>query len=39
MNDTINISELKARIVDSTISPADLRIVMDIINDIQKKES
>lgn len=39
MNDTINVSELKSRIVDSTISPADLRIIMDIINDIQKKES
>lgn len=39
MNDTIKVSELKARIVDSTISPADLRIIMDIIDDIQKKES
>ena len=39
MNETINVSELKSRIVDSTISPADLRIIMDIIDDIQKKES
>lgn len=39
MNDMIKIDELKARIVDSSISPADLRIIMDIIDDIQKKES
>ena len=39
MNDMIKVSELKACIVDSSISPADLRIIMDIIDNIQNKES
>ena len=37
MNDKISVSELRTQIIESSISPADLRIVMDIINNIQSK--